>query len=135
MVHESAFELPRIREGSRRISQGQNRIREIRPSGIVGGLAASGSERNEVMVELGTRCTNERVRVGNSLPKAKRAVFLSRPGSPNINFVRFSYLCRSILFCMIIVLILVLSHQSNRGNTPIKYKNVPTTIIARVAIK
>ncbi len=35
---ESAFELPRIREGSRRISQGQNRIRETRPSGIVGGL-------------------------------------------------------------------------------------------------
>jgi hypothetical protein len=30
------------------------------------------------MVELGTRRTTERVRVGNSLPKAARAVFLSQ---------------------------------------------------------
>jgi len=30
------------------------------------------------MVELGTRRTTERVRVGNSPPKAARAVFLSR---------------------------------------------------------
>jgi hypothetical protein len=28
------------------------------------------------MVELGTRCTTERVHVGNSLPKVERAVFL-----------------------------------------------------------
>ena len=30
--------FPRVWEGSRRKSQGQNRTREIRPSGIVGGL-------------------------------------------------------------------------------------------------
>ena len=29
--------FPRVWEGSRRTSQGQNRTREIRPSGIVGG--------------------------------------------------------------------------------------------------
>ena len=36
---EVAFKLPRLQKGSRRISQGQNRIREIRLSGIAGGLA------------------------------------------------------------------------------------------------
>ena len=35
--YESAFEPPGVWEGSRRTSQGQNRTREIRPSGIVGG--------------------------------------------------------------------------------------------------
>jgi hypothetical protein len=35
--------------------QGQNRIREIRPSGIVGGLAETW-----VMVELGTRRTDRK---------------------------------------------------------------------------
>src|SRR5215468_805476 len=39
-------------------SRGQNRTRESRPSGIVGGLAESWT-----MVELGTRCTTERVQV------------------------------------------------------------------------
>jgi hypothetical protein len=33
-----AFKLPQLREGSRRICQGQNRTRENRPCGIVGGL-------------------------------------------------------------------------------------------------
>ena len=32
------------------------------------------------MVELGTRRTTERVRVGNSPPKATRVVLLSQPG-------------------------------------------------------
>jgi len=37
-VHESAFKLSLgLWEGSRRKGQGQNRTREIRPSGIVGG--------------------------------------------------------------------------------------------------
>jgi len=31
------------------------------------------------MVELGTRCTTERVQVGNSSPKAARTVFLPDP--------------------------------------------------------
>jgi hypothetical protein len=54
-------------------SRGQNRTREIRPSGIVGGLWETWS-----MVELGTRRTIERVRVGNSPPTDARAQFLSR---------------------------------------------------------
>ena len=54
-------------------SRGQNRTRESRPSGIVGGLAESWT-----MGELGTRCTTERVQVGNSPPTAARAAFLSR---------------------------------------------------------
>jgi hypothetical protein len=37
-VCESALKLHAWQEGDRRFSQGQNRIREIRPSGIVGGL-------------------------------------------------------------------------------------------------
>jgi len=48
-----------------------NRTREIRPSGMRGGLAETWA-----MAELGTRCTTERVQVGNSLPKVARAVFL-----------------------------------------------------------
>jgi len=36
-----------------------------------GGLAETWA-----MAELGTRCTTERVHVGNSLPKGARAVFL-----------------------------------------------------------
>ena len=55
-------------------SQGQNRTREIRPSGIVGGLAETW-----VMVELGTRRITERGRNGNSPPKAERVVFLPDP--------------------------------------------------------
>jgi len=54
-------------------SRGQNRTRESRPSGIVGGLAESWTT-----VELGTRCTTERVQVGNSPPTVARAAFLSR---------------------------------------------------------
>ena len=54
-------------------SRGQNRTREIRPSGIVGGLWETWS-----MVELGTRRTIERVRVGNSPPTDARTQFLSR---------------------------------------------------------
>ena len=52
-------------------SRGQNRTRESRPSGIAGGYTETWA-----MVELGTRCTTERVQVGNSLPKAARVVFL-----------------------------------------------------------
>jgi hypothetical protein len=47
---------------------------EIRPSGMRGGLAET-----LVMVELGTRRTTERVRVGHSPPKAERVVFLLDP--------------------------------------------------------
>ncbi len=54
-------------------SRGQNRTREIRPSGIVGGLWETWS-----MVELGSRRTIERVRVGNSRPTDARAQTLSR---------------------------------------------------------
>jgi len=54
-------------------SRGQNRTREIRLSGIVGGLWETWS-----MVELGTRRTIERVRVGHSPPTDARAQFLSR---------------------------------------------------------
>jgi hypothetical protein len=70
---ESARKLPRFREGSRRTSQGQNRTRDIRLSGIVGGPAETWT-----MVERGTRRTTERVRVGNSLPQVARAAVLSR---------------------------------------------------------
>jgi hypothetical protein len=38
-VDASAFKLRRLGEGRGRICQGQNRTREIRPSGIAGGLA------------------------------------------------------------------------------------------------
>ena len=51
-----------------------NRTREIRPSGMRGGLAETWA-----MVELGTHCTTERVHDGNSPPKAERAVFLPDP--------------------------------------------------------
>ena len=54
-------------------SRGQNRTREIRPSGIVGGLWETWS-----MVELGSRRTIERVRDGNSRPTDERAQILSR---------------------------------------------------------
>ncbi|MFC1816674.1 hypothetical protein ACFL0M_12240 [Thermodesulfobacteriota bacterium] len=37
------------------------------------------------MVELGTRRTTERVRAGNSPPKAARAVFLSQAGNQAAN--------------------------------------------------
>ncbi|MCP5002881.1 MAG: hypothetical protein GY941_02875, partial [Planctomycetes bacterium] len=48
-----------------------NRIREIRPYGMRGGLAETW-----VMVELGSRRTTERVRNGNSPPTVARTVFL-----------------------------------------------------------
>src|SRR4029450_8010667 len=54
-------------------SRGQNRTRESRPSGIVGGLAESWT-----MGQLGAPCTTERVQVGNSPPTVARAAFLSR---------------------------------------------------------
>ncbi len=75
-VCEPALKFPRMWEGSGRTSQGQNPAwaGEIRPSGIVGGLTET-----RVMVELKTRRTTERVRVGNSPPNAACAVFLSRP--------------------------------------------------------
>jgi len=38
-AYESAFKFPQLWKGRSRIGQGQNRIREIRPSGIVGGPA------------------------------------------------------------------------------------------------
>ena len=38
------------------------------------------------MVELGTRRTTERVRVGNSLPTVIRVAFLSRPHFHNVKF-------------------------------------------------
>jgi len=53
--------------------QGQNRTREIRPSGIVGGLAESWA-----MVEMRTHFANRKSRDGNPPPKVARAVFLSR---------------------------------------------------------
>ncbi len=40
--HEQAFEFPRLRTGSGGTTQGQNRTRGIRPSGIVGGLGKRG---------------------------------------------------------------------------------------------
>ena len=58
-------------EGSPGKAAAANRTREIRPSGMRGGLAETW-----IMVELGTHCTTERVHVGNSSPKAARAVFL-----------------------------------------------------------
>ena len=75
-VHAPAFKLHWFWAGSERTSQGQNRTREIRPSGIVGGLAETWT-----MVELGTRRTTERVRAGHSPPKVVRAAILSRPYS------------------------------------------------------
>jgi len=61
-----------------------------------GGLAETWS-----MAELGTRCTTERVHVGNSLPKGARTVFLpdgsGRQGlnlageSPAMPIARFRY--------------------------------------------
>src|SRR5215468_12299099 len=54
-------------------SRGQNRPRDSRPPGIVGGLAESWT-----MVELGTRGPTERVPIGNSPPTVARAAFLSR---------------------------------------------------------
>ena len=62
-------------------SRGQNRTRESRPSGIAGGYTETWA-----MVELGTRCTTERVQVGNSLPKAARVVFL--PDSRTLRLTR-----------------------------------------------
>jgi len=41
-----------------------------------------GLRKRELLVELGTRRTTERVRVGNSPPKVARAVLLSRRPRP-----------------------------------------------------
>ena len=74
---EQALQPRRVREGLSPTNgmqgRGQNRIREIRPSGIVGGLVETWTK-----VELGTRCTTERVQVGNSPLKVARVAFLSR---------------------------------------------------------
>jgi len=44
------------------------------------------------MVELGTRRTTERVRVGHSPPKAARAAFLSRPPDPRADGLAISFI-------------------------------------------
>jgi hypothetical protein len=63
-------------EGSSgKVATAANRTREIRPSGMRGGLAETWA-----MVELGTRRTTERVRIGHSPPNAACAVFL--PDTP-----------------------------------------------------
>ena len=54
-VHEPAFEFPWLWVGSGGTSQGQNRTREIRPSGIVGG-----PRETWLMVELLTHPVIER---------------------------------------------------------------------------
>jgi hypothetical protein len=56
---------------SGKVATAANRTREIRPSGMRGGLAETWA-----MVELGTHRTTERVRTGHSPPNAARAVFL-----------------------------------------------------------
>ena len=59
-------------EGSSgKVATAANRTREIRPSGMRGGLTETWA-----MVELGTHRTTERVRIGHSSPNAARVVFL-----------------------------------------------------------
>jgi hypothetical protein len=53
------------------VATAANRTREIRPSGMRGGLAETWAK-----VELGTRRATERARIGNSPSKVARAVFL-----------------------------------------------------------
>src|SRR5215475_12448772 len=54
-------------------SRGPNRTRESRPSGIVERLGETCTR-----MERGTRCTTERVQIGNSPPTVARTTFLSR---------------------------------------------------------
>ena len=56
---------------SGKVATAANRTREIRPSGMRGGLAETWA-----MVELGTHRITERVRTGHSPPNAARVVFL-----------------------------------------------------------
>ena len=71
-VCRRVLKLLSVREGSlRKWATAANRTREIRPSGMRGGLS-----RNVGYGELGPRRTIERVRVGNPPPKAARAALL-----------------------------------------------------------
>ena len=71
-----ALKPPRTWEGPRAESRGQNRTREIRPSGIVGGPGETWAKEG-----LGTRSATERADDGNYPPKVARAPALSRlPG-------------------------------------------------------
>ncbi len=70
-VCRRVLELQGAWEGPLGKAAAANRTREIRLSGMRGGLAETWA-----MVELGSRRTTERVRDGNSPPTAARAVFL-----------------------------------------------------------
>ena len=76
-VCEPALELPSRREGQYLEngvqSRGQNRTRESRPSGIVGGLPETWS-----MAELGSHPATERAGCGNPPPTDARTGDLSR---------------------------------------------------------
>ncbi len=70
-VCRRVLKLRGVWEGPLGKAAAANRTREIRLSGMRGGLAETWA-----MVELGSRRTTERVRDGNSPPTAARAVFL-----------------------------------------------------------
>ena len=72
---EASRRKGRLRCDKAHTSLAANRTRESRLSGMRGGLTETWA-----MVELGPRCTTERVQVGNSLPTAARAVFLPDKG-------------------------------------------------------
>src|SRR5262249_41725545 len=63
--------MGRLWRDNTKTSLAANRTREIRPSGMRGGLAETGA-----MGELGTHLAIERASVGNSPPKVIRAALL-----------------------------------------------------------
>src|SRR5713101_9595930 len=68
---EASRRKGRLRCDKTHTSLAANRTRESRLSGMRGGLAETCT-----MGELGTRCTTERVHVGNSPPKVARTALL-----------------------------------------------------------
>ena len=76
-VYEPAFKFPWLWAGSGGRSQGQNRTREIRPSGIVGG-----PRETWLMVELGTHLATERAGLETLYLKVRAPEFYPDPSRP-----------------------------------------------------
>ncbi len=82
-VHEPAFKLPRRWAGSGRTSQGQNRTREIRPSGIAGGRSSRqgrnpAGESPAVPIARFRHVAMPQLMLGNRMSPA----WCKRPGRP-----------------------------------------------------
>jgi hypothetical protein len=97
--YESAFKPPWLWEGSRRTSQGQNRTREIRPSGIAGGPMETwvmGVGLRPCGKPPDTPPNPKAVARRRSIPTvAADKATVSRVQVPPYQFVRFGYVAMS----------------------------------------